>query len=360
MNEQPDRASEAPNVASQPPPHLSARERRIRWMTAQQSALRGYTRLPSVRHVIAWFVPGALLALWLIGILLRLFTQDRLQELAYYYYATPPIVLTILAALASGWCLIGRHWQRALVPVMLTLGSAIWAYRATWYHHTPAACAGSSLRIVFWNAAHGTFGWARVADRIRAYDADVVALDEGSDGHSDMAAVWHDLLPEYRALLFDTGITLLTRVAATPDDKGMLGGDRLMAFGWYAHCEVALPTGPLQLVLVDFHGTVKRSRYLPMHELQRRLEPLADQPVLIVGDMNMPTDSVFLKPLRQNFRNAFESAGSGYAATWPIPVPLLVLDQAWYNDGVQVSRCELGWSWISDHRALMLDVAVRK
>ena len=138
------------------------------------------------------------------------------------------------------------------------------------------------------------------------------------------------------------------------------GGDNLMAFGWYAHCEVPTPSGPFQLVLVDVQGTTKRSRYRPLSELERRLEPLADQPVLIVGDLNTPTDSVFLRPLRQSYRNAFESAGRGYAATWPVPLPLLALDQAWFNAGLQASRCELDGSWVSDHRAVVVDVTVRR
>jgi vancomycin resistance protein VanJ len=305
-------------------------------------------------------VPGALLVIWLLAVLLRLLVQDRSREIAYFYYATPPTVLTLVAVAATTWWLVARRWRRALVPLALALGSGIWAGHNTWFHHAPRARATDGIRVMFWNAAHGTFGWPRVADRIRRIGADVVALDEGNDGHSDMAAVWQELLPEYRAYLFDVGITLLTRVDITPVDSGMLGGDWMMAFGWYAHCGMATPAGPLQLMLVDFQGTTKRSRYRPVSELLRRLEPLADQPVLLVGDMNMPTDSVFLKPLRQTFHNAFETAGDGYAATWPMPVPLLVLDQAWLNEGVQVSRCELGWSWISDHRAVVLDVSVRR
>jgi vancomycin resistance protein VanJ len=329
-------------------------------MTAQRKALRGYARLPSLRRVLGWLVPGVLLSIWLIAVLVRVLVQDRSLELAYFYYATPPTVLTLLALAAAVWWLVTRHWRRALLPLALTLASGIWAYRTTWSRHEPAPRAADAVRVLFWNAAHGTFGWPRVAERIRRSGADVVALDEGEDGHSDMAAVWRQLLPEYRAYLFDKGVTLLARIEASPCDYGMLGGDYQMAFGWYTHCEVSTPAGLLQLVLVDFENTRKRSRDLPLHQLESRLEPLADQPVLIVGDLNTPTDSVFLGPLRQTFRNAFESVGSGYAATWPVPVPLLVIDQAWFNEGVEVSRCELGWSWISDHRAVMLDVSVRR
>ncbi len=329
-------------------------------MKAQRAALRDWRGLPPIRQILPLIVPVGLLGLWLIGVLVRILIRDRLPELAYVYYATPPPVLAALAAAAGAWWLIGRRWKLAMLPLVLAAGSAVWAYGVMWYHHTPTPNAAGGIRVLFWNAAHGNFGWARVASEIRRHDADVVALVEGTNEHTDMAAVWRQYLPEYRALVFDEGITLLSRVEVKADDHGMLGGDELMAFGWYAHCEVATPTGPLHLVIADFEATERRSRYLPVDHLCQQLEPLKDLPVLIAGDLNTPTDSVFLQSLRQSYRHAFESVGNGYAATWPVPVPVLTLDQVWFNDGVQVERCALGWSWISDHRPVVLEVSLRQ
>jgi len=329
-------------------------------MKAQRAALRGFTGLPSVRRVVSLIVPTGLLGLWLIGLLLRLFVQDRLPELAYYYYATPPIVLAALAAAAGVWWLIGRRWKLAVPPLALATACAVWAYRVTWFHHAAPANAPHSIRVLFWNAAHGTFGWARVANQIRHYDADVVALVEGTDKHSDMAAVWRQYFPEYHVFLFDEGITLLSRSDTKAEDFGMLGADWEMAFGWYAHCEAATPAGALHIVIADFQAIPDRSRFLPMNELQRRLAPLAGQPVLLLGDLNTPSDSVFLKPLRESYRNAFECAGNGYAATWPVPLPVLIIDQAWFSEGVEVGRCGLEWTWVSDHRPVLLDVSLRR
>lgn len=327
-------------------------------MKAQRAALRGFTKLPSVRRIISMAVPIGLLGLWLIGLLLRLLIQDRAQELAYYFYATPPAVLAAIAAVAGAWWLIGRRWKLALLPLALMVGCGIWTYRVTWVHNPPVVTAPHGLRVLFWNTAHGTFGWARVAGEIRRHNADIVALVEGTDRHSDMEAVWREYLPEYRPLFFDEGMTLLARVEVTACDYGMLGGDSKYAFGWYAHCAATTPEGPLQVVLADFQAISDRSRYLPINQLQRRLEPLAEQSVLVLGDFNTPADSVFLKPLRASYRSAFETVGHGYAATWPVPLPVLMLDHAWFNDGVAVSRCEFGWSWVSDHRPVELEVSL--
>ncbi len=339
-------------------------ERRAQWVQAQRAALRGFRGLPPLRRILAWLVPGGALLFWLASVLVRLLAQDRVPELAYLYYATPPAVLAAVAGAAGAWWLACRRWRLAAIPLVLMLGCLVWTYQVAWFHHRPADSDQPTTRVLFWNVAHGTFGWERIADRIRQYDADVVALVEGGDEFSDqrdeMELVWQRYLPEYRPCLFGWGITLLTRIDAALRGEGMLGGDERYAFGWYVHCEVSAPDGPWQLVIADFQGIARRSRYLPMRHLHERLEPLADQPVLLVGDLNMPTDSVFLRRLRETYRHAFETAGSGYAATWPVPLPVLTLDQAWYNAGVQVHRCELGWTWASDHRPMILEVSLAR
>lgn len=78
-----------------------------------------------------------------------------------------------------------------------------------------------------------------------------------------------------------------------------------------------------------------------------------------MGDFNTPPDSVHFKPIRQGFRNAFEIRGNGYSATWPIPLPLLTIDQIWTSHGIRVSRCECAWSWYSDHRPLLAELVIQ-
>ena len=77
-----------------------------------------------------------------------------------------------------------------------------------------------------------------------------------------------------------------------------------------------------------------------------------------MGDFNTPTDSLFLREIHRDFENAFEQAGDGYSATWPLPVPVLTLDQIWVNKGIEVYRCRLGWSLRSDHRPVLTDITI--
>ena len=69
-----------------------------------------------------------------------------------------------------------------------------------------------------------------------------------------------------------------------------------------------------------------------------------------MGDFNTPDDSILMEPLHAHCQLAFRERGSGYAATWPMPLPVLTLDQVWINSQVTVAKSEYGWSLDSDHR----------
>ena len=77
---------------------------------------------------------------------------------------------------------------------------------------------------------------------------------------------------------------------------------------------------------------------------------------ILVGDFNTPLDSAYIAPLRKEMTNAFEASGSGCAATWPMPLPVLSLDQVWTTPSLRPVRCEHFGSWRSDHRAVVAEI----
>ncbi|MGH7455080.1 MAG: hypothetical protein ACRENG_27240, partial [bacterium] len=60
--------------------------------------------------------------------------------------------------------------------------------------------------------------------------------------------------------------------------------------------------------------------------------------------------SVLFESFRQYLNHAFESGGSGFAETWPIPLPVLAIDHIWVSKKIKVISCNLNWSRLSDHR----------
>lgn len=319
-------------------------------MSASRSASVG----ARIRGVLSALIPPGALVVCLLGLAVRLTVRDRVTGgVNTFYYMTPPIVLAALALIAGGWWLWRKRWIAALPALALGIGCLVWSYQTTWFHHPPGD-SDQAARVLAWNVARGMLGWSGVLSEIRQRDADVIGLVEAGRNPDAMRVFWKQHFPEYDVGAFKHGMVLLAKGKITLHRTG-----HLRYCGWFAHCEVDLGKGdPLHVVLVDFKANPVRTRRYPFDALYKVLTPLVDKPVLLMGDFNTPTDSVFFRPLRRYYSNAFELAGNGYVATWPMPLPVLPLDQAWFSPGILVNRCELGWTWASDHRPLELEVSL--
>ncbi len=347
----------------------------MQWVRAQKA---GYVTLwRGVRALLVWGPPTLFLAIWLVGLLIRLFIQDRGPEfIGDCYYVTPPIALSGLVLAAGLWWLIARRWRLAAATLAVGVGFVIWAYPHTWYDHAAVPAPAGSQRVLFWNVAHGVAGWTNIAAQLRARNPDIIGLVESvrelprlehdaaviwpelQRAAAEMQAFWSEQFPAHHVVVLPCGISLLTKGELAQVEDGSLVPNGRVTQGHYLHGQLATPERTLHIIVVDVAYIPGTSRIGPFRDLNQLLATLDGEPVLLIGDFNTPTDSVFLEPLRARFLNAFEWAGQGYVATWPIPLPVLALDQAWFNGGVRVAHCVHGWSWASDHRSVELDIAV--
>ncbi|HSW44811.1 MAG TPA: endonuclease/exonuclease/phosphatase family protein [Phycisphaerae bacterium] len=92
-------------------------------------------------------------------------------------------------------------------------------------------------------------------------------------------------------------------------------------------------------------------------ELDKLLRTLQNRQVVVMGDFNTPPDSTLFNPMRGRFDNAFEAADRGLHVTWPVPLPVLAIDQIWISRPAPLADCHLGWSARSDHRPVIVDLS---
>jgi endonuclease/exonuclease/phosphatase family metal-dependent hydrolase len=83
------------------------------------------------------------------------------------------------------------------------------------------------------------------------------------------------------------------------------------------------------------------------------------RPDIIVGDFNAPRRSRALCPLPEGFSHAYDDAGCGWSYTWPVPCPVLAIDQCITGSRVKALKYDLGVSRHSDHRMQILDFATK-
>jgi endonuclease/exonuclease/phosphatase (EEP) superfamily protein YafD len=110
--------------------------------------------------------------------------------------------------------------------------------------------------------------------------------------------------------------------------------------------------------LVDLSSNPLLDRGTVLFELAQHVRRCGTEPLIVMGDFNTPPDSVHFRDLRAQMTLAHQRSGSGYAPTWPLPLPVLQIDQIWTNPKVSVTLSRGGWSWLSDHRAIVADFSI--
>ncbi|MGE3180124.1 MAG: endonuclease/exonuclease/phosphatase family protein, partial [Phycisphaerae bacterium] len=228
---------------------------------------------------------------------------------------------------------------------------AFWLYQSALVRPTPAqpADTGSEeISVLLWNKSSGEIGLEHVISLIESYDADVVALVEARQ-HTTWTQRWWGLsFPQYQLCAFDHGLVLLTKHPVTD-----IAGGKLDELGKYGLARIQAPRHDYCLILVDIGHYVHSSRGPALAALHDLVTETTDRNLVVLGDFNTPPDSVHFSGLREDLVNAFEVAGSGYGATWPIPLPVLQLDQIWLRPPLVPAECTLGWTWVSDHRPVI-------
>ena len=306
-----------------------------------------------LRAVLFFRRPVARL-IWIIvlaGLLLRFTIRDSRHPWALIYYLTPIPALPIWVAIA------GLLWREKPSPtrspaqfsgsrlhgVAVTL-FVLWTIATEYETHAPLQQANAH-RIVFWNTARVPLGVHRVARQIRDWDPAAIGLVEANTFFPRTLSQWRHELPDYQIATTHFGGMLAV--------KGTIKNQvchALLPTSWCEQFDVNVDGKDFTVLLVDISATLILTRRQPLQDLADLSKKLADRPLVIMGDFNTPDDSILMEPLHAHCQLAFRERGSGYAATWPMPLPALTLDQVWINSQVTVAKSEYGWSLDSDHR----------
>ncbi len=109
-----------------------------------------------------------------------------------------------------------------------------------------------------------------------------------------------------------------------------------------------------------FAVDIGASLFNPRDPRLRKLTALmqTERPDLVVGDFNSRRRSRALCPLPGGFEHAYDAAGSGWSYTWPVPCPVLAIDQCIVGTRITPVMYELTSTLRSDHRMQTLDFIV--
>lgn len=298
-------------------------------------------------------LPAVLGGLCLILAVVRLLLRDRVPVLSAAYYATPPVVL-MLMALGVG-CLAGlqKKWRWTIASLPAALVFLGWHILASYRFNEPAVQdpAAAPFRVVCWNVAQGARGWERVWNELRSAEADLIGLVEGGRPRPESEKKWKEAFPEYDILFAKGGFVVLARGKLT-----LVEGERWDEGGRFVRVRLAREEGSWDVVLVDLTPNPLVRRRPLLERLRKVIEPLSAGPLVVLGDFNTPRSSAFFDPWEGTLVHAFDAAGRGFSETWPSPVPVLDLDHVWCGRKVRVLSCRLEGTWASDHRKVITEL----
>lgn len=282
-----------------------------------------------------------------VGVFLRLTLRDRIPYLSVVYYALPLPVLAVFAWTAATllWrrCQVFRFASFVAVAVTVWFAALNFVWRGT-------AGSPQAIRVAFWNVSRGAGGWDEVAEDLNRIDADLIGMVEAGRA-SDMQEFWSANFPTHDVRALPGGMALLVK------------GDVLshavfpLSFGGVTTRVSVRCRGVEWIVwIVDVHSDPLMPRGPAMEALAELVTPDLGRPLLIMGDFNTPADSAAFDSFHTRMQHAFANAGTGYAATWPVPFPVLAIDHIWADRSLHLEEGEHRWSLHSDHRTVVVRI----
>ena len=285
----------------------------------------------------------------LLGWSVRLTIRDGSRISSILFYATPLLALMFACGyVVIGWLII-RRIRVALVFLLVGVVTAFTWHQSMFVVNKQDAPSKKSVRILFWNVGRGRGGWDGIISKIKSFDADVICIAEGGFPPFVHSSNWETEFPQLASTKLRRELLVMTRGKIVTTD-----GDDLVQDSHYRRTVVEVDTKRLEIIIVDVHSDPTTFRKQSIESVAKLVR--SDRPQLLVGDFNTPSDSKHWMEVMTKHQDAFDLAGNGYRATWPVPVPMMQLDYAWVNEHIRVEKCELGWSWRSDHRPVLLEI----
>ncbi len=279
--------------------------------------------------------------------------RERTVATSLCFYLPSLVVAGVLAAAslrarsrrrlagAAGWFVL------ALLPAIVVVAAENQWTGTARAHGVSMATA--TRRVVHWNVWSGFAGSWLVRRGLEHERADLLVVSELPPERS-LDLVVPRVAGDWSAAR-RWQLAVVARGALEPGSLERNGAARFWPITWWASGGERI-----EVLVVDVPSDPSQLRSPLLRWVRRRIMALA--PDLVVGDFNTPRRARGLEALPPGYAHAYERAGSGWSATFPVPVPLWAIDQTIFGERVEpiayVLRTPLG----SDHRLQRFDFAL--
>ncbi|WP_298531835.1 endonuclease/exonuclease/phosphatase family protein [uncultured Algibacter sp.] len=266
-------------------------------------------------------------------LVLHFFIKDSSFESSLWFYVFPlPVIIVVILCL-SVFAFNFRKYNLKLASVLMLLWLGR-SFRVNFFSEEK----DSDLEVVFWNAS-------RENDFNNAIDInggvpDVLVLTESID------LDFEELKETYfykakRELRVFSKFPIIIKQDTTSNFKTSIVNFETASVNFYA---------------VDVSGSTDVPRFWEIGFLDKIIKK--EENTVVLGDFNVPYESILLKQIKENYVHFFSRKGNGFRETWFLGMPLLSLDQIWVSRDLEIIKSEKVSTSKSDHS--MIKTIIRK
>ncbi|MCG8458615.1 MAG: hypothetical protein MI919_20235 [Holophagales bacterium] len=281
---------------------------------------------------------------WVAG---RLLGDGVLWTALLFYIPTP-----LVAALAVSSAAVSWRERRSLALVALAVAALALVYlgrtEIRWARPVEPADRKGVYTLVQWNVFRNYLPWSWKIERLRAISAHVFVLNELPRQVS--RGNW--------ALRLGPGMQYSSLAQTMVACRGEVLEEEVEVepglVALWVRCRI--DGHELSILAVDMAADPTLARDPVLAHLAARIAER--RPDLVAGDFNAPRRSRRLQALPAGYRHAYEVAGGGWPYTWPMPLPMLAIDQCIAGPRLRPLAHRFVTTFASDHRLQILDFLV--
>ncbi|MFH4966636.1 endonuclease/exonuclease/phosphatase family protein [Gaetbulibacter sp. M240] len=254
--------------------------------------------------------------------------KDSSFKTSLWFYILPlPLIIVIVVVLSI---LLGKYRKYNLILAgILTL---IWLGRSLNINLTEVPKT-NNLEIVFWNASRDN-GF-QSAFQLNGDLPDLMILCETKGNNFDSLAAKY---PKYNFYQTAGGLEIFSKKPIR------ILKEEVSKF----HSEVVqFQMDDINFYAIDLQGSTDVPRAWELAFLNSQIEEV--HRTILMGDFNLPYESILFKDIKSNFYDALTKKGNGFRETWFWNLPLLSLDHIWASKDISIYRAQKIKTNKSDH-----------
>lgn len=269
---------------------------------------------------------------------IHFFIKDRTYDTSLLFYALP---LPIIVLIILGFSVFLKRKKRTYNLIIAGVLLVIWLSRSFRLSFTKDI-KDTDLEIVFWNASRDN----SFEDAFKTVESipDILVLAEPSKKDIKNFQLKH---PNYFFYKSNKELEIFSKTPLHIINEQV---------SKYSSNVVHFKTAGLEFYAVDVTGSTDVPRSWELEFVNSIIKD--HQTTIVLGDFNVPYESIFLKKIKEHYTHFFSKKGNGFRETWFWGLPILSLDHIWVSRDLQIINSKKINSRKSDHS--MIKTVVRK